>query len=145
MMAFVDGEAIALATSHQLSISPSILEDRTKDDGDNPVAQFDTYTWTISTESIVGYNDEVEKEETVVGLIDKMLAMAKVGICTDAAQPDTGSVPASGWEQKNMPLAYSMLSGTAYIDSLSVSAGTTGFATASISFKGQSELSSTAQ
>jgi hypothetical protein len=141
LMAFVDDKAIALATSHTLTISPSILEDRTKDDGDAPVAVFDNYSWTVSSENIVGSNDNVTNEATVVELIDTMLSLAKVGVAMDAGKPLTGAVPESGWAPQNVLTQYMPSVGTAYIESLSVSAGATGFATSSISFKGQGALS----
>lgn len=140
-MAFVDGAAIALATQHQLSISATILEDRTKDDGDAAVGEFDNYSWTISADSVVGVNDEVSREQTAVMLIDKMLELQKVVTVTDAARPNTGSVPESGWEAFDSSVHYPASSGEAYIESLSISAGATGFATSSVSFKGQGELS----
>lgn len=141
LMAFVDGKAIALATSHTLTISPSILEDRTKDDGDAPVAIFDSYSWNISSENIVGSNDNVTNEATVVDLIDTMLALTKVGVAMDAGKPLTGSVPEGGWTPQGLLTQYTPSVGDAYIESLSVSAGATGFATSSISFKGQGALS----
>jgi hypothetical protein len=139
MMAFADGEAIALATQHQLSISATILEDRTKDDGDAAVGEFDSYSWTISTDAVVGANENVAKEKTAVKLIDTMLALEKVAVVTDAATPTTGSVPESGWAAAG-GATYPASSGEAYIESLSISAGATGFATSSISFKGQGDL-----
>lgn len=140
-MAFVDDKAIALATSHTLNISASILEDRTKDDGDAPVAEFDKYSWTIGADTVVGSNAGVSNEQTIVDLIDHMLTLEKVGIVTDAATPTTGSVPASGWSEAGNANEYPASSGEAYIESLSISAGASGFATSSVSFKGQGELS----
>ena len=141
LMAFVDNKAIALATSHTLSISPSLLEDRTKDDGDAPVAVFDNYSWSVSSENIVGSNDNVTNEMTVVDLIDAMLSLTKVSVAMDAGLPLTGSVPENGWTEQKSITQYMPSVGDAYIESLSVSAGATGFATSSVSFKGQGELS----
>jgi hypothetical protein len=141
MMAFVDNKAIALATNHTLNINASILEDRTKDDGDAPVAEFDKYTWNVATDTVVGENDNVSDEQTVVNLIDRMLSLEKVGIVTDAATPSTGSVPTEGWGKEGIANKYPSSSGEAYIESLSISAGASGFATSSVSFKGQGELS----
>ena len=141
MMSFVDGKAIALATNHQLNITPSILEERTKDDGDAPVGEFDTYTWGVTCDSVVGTNDNVSNEQSIVDLIDQMLAMEKVGIVTDAATPTTGSVPNSGWEDVDDAKEYPASRGEAYIESISVTAPSTGNATASVSFRGQGELS----
>jgi hypothetical protein len=141
MMAFVDSKAIALATSHTLNINASILEDRTKDDGDAPVAEFDKYTWSLSADTVVGDNENVSNEQTVIDLIDQMLTLEKVGIVTDAATPSTGSVPAAGWSEVGNANEYPASIGEAYIESLSISAGATGFATSSVSFKGQGTLS----
>jgi TP901-1 family phage major tail protein len=140
MMAFVGGEAIALATQHTLNISASLLEDRTKDDGDAAVGEFDNYSWTISADSVVGANENVTKEQTVVELIGIMLALNKVAIVTDAAVPPTDSVPEEGWSPTSRDTVFPASSGQAYIESLSISAGATGFATSSISFKGQGDL-----
>lgn len=139
-MAFVGGEAIALATQHTLNISASLLEDRTKDDGDAAVGEFDNYSWTISADSVVGANENVTKEQTVVELIDIMLALNKVAIVTDAAIPPTDSVPEEGWSPTSRDTVFPASSGKAYIESLSISAGATGFATSSVSFKGQGDL-----
>lgn len=141
LMAFVANEPIALATNHTLTISPSILTDRTKDDGDAPVGEFDNYTWGITSDSVVGYNENTEYENTVIDLIDRMLEMDEVGIVTDAATPTTGSVPNDGWNAANNDSTYPSSSGIAYIESLSITAGSTGYASASVSFKGQGELS----
>jgi hypothetical protein len=138
-MAFADDKTIALATNHALTISPSILEDRTKDDGDVPVAEFDTYTWGISTDSVVGSNDAAT-EASIVALIDKMLALEKVTLKFDAAMPPTGAMPASGWVAAN-GAEYPATSGEAWIETISITAGSSGYATASVSFKGDGALS----
>lgn len=139
LMVFADNKTVALATAHSLTISPSILEDRTKDDGDAPVGEFDTYTWALTTDSVVGSN-EVEAEASIVELIDKMLAMEQVSLAFDAANPAAGVMPASGWSQAK-GTEYPAASGKAWIESISISAGSTGYATANISFKGQGKLS----
>lgn len=141
MMAFVDGVAIAYATNHSLSVTPSILEDRTKDDGDAPVGEFDTYAWGISTDSVVGVHDVVTTEISVVDLIDTMLAMQPVTLAFDAAMPATGSVPSTGWQQANSATDYPATTGEAWIESLSISALSTGYATSSVSFIGEGDLS----
>lgn len=140
-MVFVDGLPVALATNHTLSISPSILEDRTKDDGDAPVAEFDNYTWTITTDSIVGGVGNDSVEASIVYLIETMMAMDSVNLIFDAATPATGSVPSSGWEANANAADYPSASGKAWIESISISSGSTGYATASITFKGQGKLS----
>lgn len=138
LMVFADGKAIALATNHTLTISPSILEDRTKDDGDQPVAEFDTYTWGITTDSIVGKNP-IDEELTIVALIDKMLAMQSIDVAFDTTST-LGALPSTGWAPDE-GISYPYTTGTAWIESISISAGSTGYATANISFKGQGKLS----
>lgn len=140
VMVFVDAVAIALATNHTLTISPSILEDRTKDDGDAPVGEFDTYTWSMSSESLFG-TSESNNEMHAMQLVDKMLGLEKVQVAFDAALPTTGSVPQDGWTNAGGEGGYEPRVGDAYIESLSISAGSTGFATVSATFKGQGALS----
>ncbi len=139
-MVLVDGEAIALTTGHKVTISANIIEQRTKDDGNRPSAQPDGYTWGMSSDSIVGTNENVTKEQSVVELIRAWLAMRKVTVVTDAVVPTTGSVPNGGWAAAGDSSKFPIASGEAYIESLSISAGATGFATASVSFKGQGDL-----
>ena len=139
LMVFADDKTVALATSHSLSISPSILEDRTKDDGDVPVAEFDTYTWSLTTDSVVGSNEN-DAELSIVALIDKMLELKPVELVFDAANPATGAIPVGGWSAANGE-EYPATSGKAWIESISISAGATGYATANISFKGEGKLS----
>ena len=140
-MSFVDGKAIALATSHTLNINPRILTDRTKDDGDAPVGDADGYDWGVSVNSIVGTNDNVSNEKSIVDLLDAMLALRKVGVVTDASTPATGKIPNAGWSPANDDKTYPASSGEAYIESMSITAGESGYATASVNFKGQGELS----
>lgn len=139
-MVFANGGAIAMATNHTLTITPSILEDRTKDDGDAPVGEFDTYTWSITTDSIVGLSGNTN-EHTIVDLIDGMLQMESVTVACDAALPASGVVPNTGWSPSNKASDYPATSGEAWIESISITAGSTGYANASITFKGQGKLS----
>ena len=140
LMVFIDGTPIALATSHSLTISPSLLEDRTKDDGDAPVAEFDNYTWAISTDCIIGKNND-DYENSIVYLIETMLGMGEVNLAFDASVPATGSVPENGWFPNEKEEDYPYTTGKAWIESISISAGSTGYATATITFKGQGKLS----
>lgn len=140
LMVFLAGQPLALATNHTLSISPSILEDRTKDDGDAPVAEFDNYTWSLTTDSIIGINDE-NVELSIVAFIEAMLAMDSVSLVFDAASPAIGSLPNSGWSPSNNAEDYPSTRGEAWIESISISSGSTGYATASITFKGKGKLS----
>ena len=141
LMAFSDGTAIAFATNHALNINAVVLEDRTKDDGDAPVGEFDNYDWGVTSDHIVGVNDPLTTEQSVVDLIDKMLALNTVDLAFDAAKPATGSVPTTGWEANGVANDYPATSGTAWIESISINAGSTGYATLSVSFKGDSDLS----
>lgn len=141
-MIFVDSKAIALATNHTLNITANILEERTKDDGDAPAGEFDNYTWNATSDNIVGKNDSVgSNEQSMIDLIDTMLGLNKVEVVSDAAIPTTGSVPNGGWSCDEVTDDYPVSKGEAYIENLSITAGSTGYATASVSFKGQGELS----
>ena len=139
MMAFVNNQSIALATNHTLSINPNVVEERTKDDGDAPVGDIDGYTWGITSDSVVGSSSGVE--QTYQSLITMMLGKSKVGIVTDAATPATGAVPTTGWKESSNASDYPESRGEAYIESITITAGSSGSATMSVSFKGQGELS----
>ena len=135
-MVFVDGKAIALSTNHTLNWNSSLLDERTKDDGDKTAAsEFDYASFTLTTDSIVGDNPEVTNEQTAEKLIDLMLAMTQVQLVFDATSQATGTVPAGGWAAAS-DASYPTMSGSAYITSLSISAGASGSATMSITFSG---------
>ena len=140
-MAFAGGKAIALATSHTLSITATYLKERTKDDGDGaPAMDFDFADWKVTSDSIVGANEGVSNEQTVVDLIDAQLAMQPIEVVFDAAKPVTGAVPAGGW-QPAAGAPFPATTGTAYITDISVEGGSEGSATASVTFEGASVLS----
>lgn len=137
---FVDDKAIALATNHTVTVNANITEQRTKDDGEFTKSEADGYTWGMSSDNVIGKNENVTNEQTIVDLIDTWLAMRKVTVATDAVLPTTGRVPDSGWEPSGDGSKFPVSTGEAYIESISISAGPNGYATSSVSFKGQGEL-----
>lgn len=139
MMAFVNSQPIALATNHTLNINPNVVEERTKDDGDAPVSDIDGYTWGVTSDSIVGTSEGAN--QTYHTLVTMIMSKSKVSLVTDAATPATGSVPSTGWQESSSANDYPESRGQAYIESITITAGSSGSATMSISFKGQGELS----
>lgn len=137
LMLFVDSttdmKPVALATNHTLTVNPSILTDRTKDDGNAPVGEFEYYDWGMSADSIVGYNEGVLNEQTIVDILDLALGMSTVYAATDAALPASGG----GWSFED---GDQYNTGVGIIESVSISAGSTGYATASVSVKGSGSL-----
>ena len=76
MMAFVEGEAIALATQHTLNISASLLEDRTKDDGDAAVLQLGEQQLFSQTEACPDQRGILHRTCNVHSKADKAFAVA---------------------------------------------------------------------
>lgn len=142
MMVMIGTHPIALATNHTVSINPNVISERTKDDGDGPIGEVDGYTWSMTADSIVGTNNGVERgaEVSIAAVLGTMIQLYSVTVVSDAATPETGSVPSTGWTPaKNQ--SFPSMSGVAHIESVSVSAGSSGHATASVTFRGKGELS----
>lgn len=138
MMLFVNDHPVAFATNNTLTITPSIIEERTKDDGDGAVGDFDGYTWSMSVESLVGNNSP---GQSMASIVNNMVYLGKSRVVTDAATPATGAHPADGWAQGANVNNYPYSSGEAYTESLTISAGVSGSATMSVTFRGIGELS----
>lgn len=142
MMVLWDSAAIALTTNHTLTVTPNILSERTKDDADAPAGDMDGYSWGMTSDSVVGTNDNVgSNERSIIQLAAKMLELSKLAVVSDAITPRTGGVPNTGWKESTDKTVYPESRGAAYIESLSITAGASGYASASVSFKGEGELS----
>lgn len=140
LMSFVDGKAIAFATEHSLTVSGAILEERTKDDGRFPSGEPDGYDWSADCSSIVGLHPEGDVVVSVVDLARQMLSLQPVDLVMDSVANPTGVVPSMGWTPSGNADAYPTKSGSAWIESLSITAGASGYASASVSFRGDGDL-----
>ena len=135
-MSFVNGKAIALATEHVLTMSANILEERTKNDGANPMGVADGYTWGVSCNSLVGFHENGNVEASIVDLAKEMLGLRQVDLVFDSVANPGGASPSIGFKPSG-GVDYNAKSGKAWIESLNITAGPTGYASASVSFKGE--------
>lgn len=143
-MAFADGKAVALATSHTLTISPSITTERTKDDAVGPVGEFDYAEWSVSCDSVMGENDGVSNEQTYETLLALQLAGTEVTLVFDAvgSAVEAGQVPATGWTKgTDQTDNFAGTTGKAIVSSVNISAGSAGKATVSVTFTGVGVIS----
>lgn len=129
LMLFVEGEAIALATSCKLGLSAETIDTQSKDSGIWTEKDVKKLSWNASSENVFSADDKVNSYDK---LFELFLAHApvtlKFGI---VANPDVNEMPAEGWT-----LAAGAYTGTAVITSLEANAPDGDKATLSISFEG---------
>lgn len=136
LMVFLDGEAIAFATSHSLSLTMNTSEVSTKDHGDSPAIVPQSISWEMTTENL--YSDSGKD-----ALFNAMKTMQTVDIAfvsstyaNDTAEKGiVGVQGAQGWGTEE-----TIASGKAYITSLSVNAPAGDNATLSATFTGNGGL-----
>ena len=140
LMLFVNGKAIALATTCNLDLTANTEDAASKDSGgwDNP--QITGWAWTAGSENLNGANDATSIDLVYKDLMDLCLAGTpvdvKFGIAANAANTD---VPEAGW---TIPTAG--YKGTGIIDSVKCTAANKQNSTNSISIKGQGALTAIA-
>ena len=138
----VTGKTIALATSCSLNTTSQFTNEGTKDDAEGPHAEFDYMDWVLSSNNVVGCNDDVAAEI----LYDELLTLQENGTKFEVeltlVKNSSGAIPAGGWEadtQNNK--VFSPRKGEAFIESINLDAPKEGNATLSVSFKAASKLS----
>lgn len=147
VMAFVDDKAIAYATDHTLSINTQISTDgQTKDEALGAYGDFDRNEWEVDCNSVMG----VGSGENYTTLVAKMLGQQwddddseVLEMVFDAVDPGEveDAVPAGGWAAGADTSFFPASTGDAYIEELSFSAGSEGYATMSAKFIGVGTLS----
>lgn len=143
LMIRIAGRTIALATNCQLQMSANITETRTKDDAIGPAGEFDSLSWSMSSDNIVGVNEGMDElQYTHLELSRKMAAGEKIELEFTPVSDYSGSIPAEDWagaESIGGP-AVGVYTGLALIDSLSLTAPAEGDATLSVNFRGVGPL-----
>lgn len=143
VMLFADGATIALATSCSLEVTTQTQDVRTKDSAYGPDKEFDFCEWSLSSESLVGENEDVGDQYFAKDLLGMQLAGTPVDVVIGRVSRTSASIPAEGWGD---PLAVSSdvvlgaYRGKALIMSSSVNAPTDGKATFSVKLDGLGEL-----
>lgn len=140
LMIRIAGRTIALATSCQLSMTANIDETKTKDDAVGPAGEFESLSWTMSSDNIVGVNEELTTiQYTHLELARIMHSGEKVVVEFSPVADYEGAVPSGDWTAGNT-LAVGTYSGKALIDNLSLTAPGEGDATLSVNFRGVGPL-----
>lgn len=103
LMLFVDGKAIALATSCTLSISADTLDASNKDDGCWQAQDAGDLSWEATTDALYSADASTEGAGAVYEtLFDAMVARKQMGVSFglpgNAAQ-DCQGLPEAGWEE----------------------------------------------
>lgn len=135
LMLFVDGSAIALATSCKLSIKAETQDTSSKDSGiwaDHIVTKL---SFEGSSESV--YASDIDAPNAHLVLTKKAIARERVGIAFGiVANPSDSGVPEDGWK---IPES-GYLKGFATIGSVEFNGSNGDKATMSVSFTGGGEL-----
>jgi len=140
LMVFVGGKSIAYATSHSLSISADTTStsSKTKDDvtGAWQTAKVTAFSWSVSAESLFSIDTTAGKtyEELFTAMTSGTAVTISFAIKTDAT-----TVPSGGWTPSSAT-GDIVLTGSAFITSLSLSAPDDENASFSVEFAGTGEL-----
>ena len=102
-MIFVDGKAIALATSHTLTLNAETSDTASKDSGMWDDSEVTKLSWEASSESIGSADEETPVEISYETLLDKCMAGEKVPIiCGIPTNVTNDGVPEEGWTAPNL-------------------------------------------
>lgn len=135
-MLFVNGKALALATSCKLSISTETIDTQSKDSGIWTEKDIKKLSWNGSSENLFSADEGISGYDTLVDLMLKRQPVeAKFGIPANA---DASEVPSGGW---SLPAAF--YSGKVLVTSLELNAPDGDKATFSATFEGTGALTST--
>ncbi|MDR1556796.1 MAG: phage tail protein [Tannerellaceae bacterium] len=137
LMIFVGGKAIALATSHTLSLTAEMKSTSSKDTGNWAASIPGGKSWEMTSENVYSADADTT-QASYATLVDKWLADERVevhfGIPKNA---DAASeVPSTGWS-----LPDGSYKGYAYISSISANAPNGENATFSVTLTGTGKLS----
>ena len=143
VMLFVDGAPIALATNCSLEVTTQTQDARTKDSANGPDDEFDFCNWSLSSESFVGENEDVESQVLADDLLDMQLVGTLVSVIIGRVSRTSAGIEADGWNAPSAAGANTVLGayeGKALIMSSSVNAPNEGKATFSVKLNGRGEL-----
>lgn len=134
LMLFVDGKAIALATSCKLALSSETIDTQSKDSGIWTEKDIKKLSWNCSSENLFSADASADGYDKLFAL---MLARKPISIKFGTpGNTDSNELPEAGW----MPPANGAYSGTALITSLELNAPDGDKATFSANFEGTGPL-----
>lgn len=138
---FVDGKPMALATSCSLNATMQFDDARTKDDPEGPAPEPDYIDWSVSSENILGYNEDVTAEMLYNELMEIFTSKRKVEIYIEQVVNPSAAVPNTGWKPDTATnKAFAPYGGYAYVESVTLNAPVDGKATVSVNYKGYGTL-----
>lgn len=143
IMLFVDGTTIALATSCSLEVTTQTQDVRTKDSAYGPDKEFDFCDWNLSSESLVGENEDSGQQIFADQLLALQLDGTPVEVVIGRVSRTSASIPAEGWEESSAAprdVVLGTYRGQALIMSSSVNAPAEGNATFSVKLEGRGRL-----
>lgn len=136
LMLFVDGKAIALATSHTLKMSVEMTDTSNKDSGAWASSIPGKMSWETTSENTYGVKEPATQQsyKTLVGIfLQRKPIKVNFGIAANADA--TAELPEDGWK-----LPSGDYEGNAYITSIDLNAPTGQTASFSISLSGTGQL-----
>ena len=146
LMIFVDGKAIALATSHTLTLNAETSDTASKDSGMWDDAEVTKLSWEASSESIGAADEGTPVDISYETLLDKCMAGKKVPIiCGIPTNATNDGVPEGGWSAPSESPTQAYYKGEALITSVSLTGANGENSQISASFKGVGRLEKVAK
>lgn len=140
-MIFVDGKAIALATSHTLTLNAETSDTASKDSGMWDDSEVTKLSWEASSESIGSADEGTPVDISYETLLDKCMAGEKVPIiCGIPTNVTNDGVPEGGWTAPSETPKQTYYQGSAIITSVSLTGANGENSQISASFKGVGKL-----
>lgn len=141
LMIFVDSKAIALATSHTLTLNAETSDTASKDSGMWDDAEVTKLAWEASSESIGAADEGTPVDISYETLLDKCMAGEKVPvICGIPTNATNDGVPEDGWTAPTESPKQSYYKGEALITSVTLTGANGENSQISANFKGVGKL-----
>lgn len=141
LMIFIDGKAIALATSCTLSLSADTLDASNKDDGCWTANDAGDLSWEASSDALLSFDEDREADVVYADLFDcfvsRKLVTVVFGLPTNAAA-DCSGIPDAGWNAPDGSAAY--YTGEAMITSLEATGEKGSASTMNVTLTGNGEF-----
>lgn len=140
LMIFIDGKAIALATSCSLSLSADTMDAGNKDDGCWQANDAGDLSWEASTDALLSFDEDRTTDAVYEDLFDAFVARKLVTVTFGIpgnAVGDCSGVPEAGWQEPTAPY----YEGSAMITSLEATGEKGSASTMSVTLTGNGPVS----
>ena len=140
-MIFIDDKAIALATSHTLTVTAETGDTASKDDGIWDDAEITKMGWEASSESIGSANEGEATDISYEELLDTQILGQEVDLILGIPKNKTDDgLPEEGWQVPGESPNQAYYTGKALITSVTLTGAKGDKSTVSASFKGVGKL-----